>query len=143
MNVGTVTWLTGMTFDGHAGGHHITIDTGPDEGDDRGPSPMDLALLALAACSAMDVVSILQKARQPFTGLVVRAEGERAPEHPRRYTRVTLRFEVAGAGVDRQAVERAVALSEDRYCSVAATFREPAEIVTAIALTGDAPAGGR
>jgi putative redox protein len=104
--------------------------------DGRGPGPMDMALAALAGCTALDVVSILRKARQPFTGLVVRAEGERAEDHPRRYTRVTVTFEVFGRGVDRGAVERAVALSDERYCSVSATFREPTEIRTVVVLRG-------
>lgn len=132
----TVTHLSGTTFDAEMAGHHVMF------GDDgRGPGPMDLALAALAGCTAMDVASILRKSRQPFTGLVVRANGERSEEHPRRYTRVTVTYEVYGSGVDRRAVERAVALSDERYCSVSATFREPTEIHTAIEMKGgDGPA---
>lgn len=132
----TVTHLSGLTFDAEMAGQHMMF------GDDgRGPGPMDLALAALAGCTAIDVASILRKSRQPFTGLVVRAVGERSEEHPRRYTRVTITFEVYGHGVDRRAVERAVALSDERYCSVSATFREPTEVVTAIELKGgDEPA---
>lgn len=127
----TVTHLAGSTFDAEMAGHHVMFGT-----DGRGPGPMDMALAALAGCTAIDVASILRKSRQPFTGLVVRAEGERAPDHPRRYTRVTLTYEVFGAGVDRAAVERAVALSDERYCSVSATFRAPTEVRTAIVLRG-------
>jgi putative redox protein len=128
----TVTWLTRMTFDARMGAHHVTIDVGPEEGDDRGPSPMDLALAALAACTAMDIVSILRKARQPLDGLVVHAEGHRAADRPRRYTRIVLTYEVHGEGLSRAAVERAVNLSEERYCSVSATFKEPTAIETRI-----------
>ena len=128
--VAQVTWLTDMTFDAQMGNHHVMVDTGPPSGHDRGPSPMSLALAALAGCTAMDVVSILQKGRQPLSGLKVRAEGERAEDHPHRYTRVTLVYEVYGDGVDAKAVERAIALSEDKYCSVSATFREHTDIVT-------------
>ena len=127
----TVTHLSDMTFDAEMAGHHVMFGT-----DGRGPGPMDMALAALAGCTALDVVSILRKSRQPFTGLVVRAEGERAEDHPRRYTRVTVTYEVFGDGVDRGAVERAVALSDERYCSVSATFREPTEIHTAIVMRG-------
>src|SRR3972149_5853888 len=104
------------------GRRHIMVDASGDNGDDRGPTPMDLLLAALAGCTAMDVVSILRKSRQPFTGLVVRVDGEQAPDHPHRYTRLALTYEVHGAGVDRRAVERAVALSEERYCSVRASL---------------------
>jgi len=132
----TVTHLSGATFDAEMAGHHVMFGN-----DGRGPSPMDLALAALAGCTAIDVASILRKSHQPFTGLVVRAEGERADDHPRRYTRVTVTYEVHGSGVDRGAVERAVALSDERYCSVSATFREPTEIRTAIVMRGgDSPA---
>jgi putative redox protein len=135
----TVTWLTGMSFDAQMGEHHILVDTHPPSGNDRGPSPMELLLASLAACTAMDVVSILTKGRQPFTGLVVRVEGERAEDHPHRYTRCTLVYEVHGTGVDLKAVERAVALSEEKYCSVSATFKQAAEIVTRIELHDAAP----
>lgn len=132
--IATVTWLSGMTFDAQMGAHHVTMDTKPPDGADRAPSPVELALASLAACTAMDVVSILRKSRQPFTGLTVRAEGVRAEEHPRRYTQVTLVYEVHGEGVDRRAVERAVALSEEKYCSVSATFRESTAIDTRVEL---------
>jgi len=134
-----VTWLAGMTFDAAVRDHHLMIDAAGGFGHDRGPTPMDLLLVGLAGCTAMDVVSILGKSRQPFDGLAVRIEGERAPDHPRRYTRVVMTYEVHGDGVDRAAVERAVSLSEERYCSVQATLRQAPEIVTRIALVGSAP----
>lgn len=127
----TVTHLSGSTFDAEMAGQHVMFGN-----DGRGPGPMDLALAALAGCTAIDVASILRKSRQPFTGLVVRAEGERAEDHPRRYTRVTVTYEVHGAGVDRAAVERAVQLSDERYCSVSATFRQPTDIRTVVVLKG-------
>jgi putative redox protein len=128
-----LTWLRDMTFDAVADGRHLTVDS--EHG--RGLSPMEMALVSLAGCTAMDVVSILKKARQPFTDLVVHVEGERAIDHPRRYTEVTLIFEVHGKGVNLAAVERAVALSEEKYCSVSATFREHAEIRTRIELVDE------
>ena len=135
-----VTWLTGMTFDARSGQHHLMLDSAPTPEASRGPGPMDLLLVALAACTAMDVVSILQKARQPLTGLVVRAEGERATEHPRRYTRVTLVYEVHGTGLDRAQVERAVNLSEEKYCSVSGSLKEQVAIDTRIELDEPMPA---
>jgi putative redox protein len=121
-----------MTFDAKMGRHHVMLDSAATPEESRGPGPMDLALASLAACTAMDVVSILQKARQPLAGLSVRAEGERAEEHPRRYTRVTLVYEVAGPGLDPAQVERAIKLSEEKYCSVSASLREHVAIETRV-----------
>ena len=110
------------------------LDSPGADGNDRGPSPMDLVLIGLAGCTAMDVVSILHKKRQPFTDLVVRAEGEQAEDNPHRYTRVKLIYEVTGTGVDRAAVERAVELSEQKYCSVSATLKLATDVTTEIVL---------
>ncbi len=135
----SLTWLRDWTFVAEMGPHRLVIDNARADRHARGPGPMDLALAALAGCTAIDVISILEKQRQPVTDLVVHVEGERAPDHPRRYTRVTVTYEVHGAGRRRQAVERAVALSEDKYCSVSATFREPTEIVSNIVLVDVTP----
>ena len=128
-----VTWLNDMTFDVAMGGHHLMIDSAPPESS-RGPSPMQLVMAAVAGCTAMDVVSILRKSRQPFTRVVVRAEGEQAEDHPRRYTHVTLVYEIHGTGVDLAAVERAVRLSDERYCSVSASLKVPVTVSTRIEL---------
>lgn len=88
------------------------------DGDGRaGPSPTLLLLEAVGACSAIDVVDILRKGRQPLQGLRVELSGDRREDPPRRYTRLRLTFRVRG-DVDRRKVERAVALSLERYCSV-------------------------
>jgi len=137
----SLTWLRDRTFVAQLGAHHVVIDSAEGGRDSRGPSPMDLALAALAGCTAIDVISILEKQRQPITDLIIRVEGERADEHPRRYTRVTVTYEVHGAGLSRPAVERAVQLSEEKYCSVSATFREPTEIVSQIVLVEDGTPG--
>lgn len=135
----TVTWLADMTFDARLGGHHLLLDSAPTPEEARGPSPSQLILAGTAGCTAMDVVSILNKARQPFTAVSVRAEAEAAPEHPRRFLHVTLVYEVRGVGVDPAVVERAVMLSEERYCSVAATLREPVTISTRIEMPDAEP----
>lgn len=122
-----VVWQEGLRFEAHAPNGHtlITDSTG---GTNAGPGPMGLVLVALAGCTAMDVISILQKQRQPVTGLEVVVTAERAPEHPRVYTGYELTYIVRGPGVDRQAVERAVSLSEERYCSVGAMLSQAAPI---------------
>jgi putative redox protein len=91
---------------------------------------MELLLISLCGCTAMDVVSILQKKRQPFTGLQVKASAERAEEHPKVYTQIHLEYVVKGKGVEPQAVERAIELSETKYCSAAAMLSKAAQITT-------------
>ncbi len=81
------------------------------------PSPTNLLLAAIGGCSAIDVVDILRKGRQPLEGLVVEVDGDRREDPPRRFTRLRLTFRVRGE-VERTKVERAVALSLDKYCSV-------------------------
>ncbi|NNM33994.1 MAG: OsmC family protein [Gemmatimonadetes bacterium] len=125
-----ITWTgSGMVFDGGpAGGPQVVVD-----GDAAtGPSPMDLVLLGLAACMAIDVRMILEKSRVPLDGLDVYAEGTRAEEPPRRYTAVRLTYRVSGVDPSHRAkLDRAIELSRERYCSVLHSLREdlPLEIV--------------
>ncbi len=96
-------------------------------------SPMELVLSALCGCTAYDVVSILQKKREPFTGVEVSAKAEKAPEPPRVYTSIELLYRVTG-DVSRKSVEDAVRLSEEKYCSVAAMLNKTAKITYRIEL---------
>jgi putative redox protein len=131
-----VVWQEGLRFEAHApSGHTIVIDS--PSGTNAGPSPMGLVLIALAGCTAMDVISILEKQRQPVTGLEVVVRAERAAEHPKVYTGYEVTFIVHGQGVDRKAVERAVSLSEERYCSVGAMLKQAAPIHSSIQLGGE------
>jgi putative redox protein len=93
---------------------------------------MELVLVALAGCTAMDVISILQKQRQPVRGLEVLVRAERAEQHPKVYTSFEVTYRVQGEGIDRRAVERAVALSEEKYCSVGAMLQQSAPIRSSI-----------
>src|SRR6185437_11081435 len=126
-------WTGKMTFSGTGNtGHTITMD-----GDNQtGNSPMELVLLALCGCTAYDVVSILQKKREPFTALEVSAEAEKALEPPRVFTDIKLLYRVAGK-VARKAVEDAVRLSEEKYCSIAAMLNKTARITYEIRLDED------
>ena len=113
----------GLTPSGHA----VTVDT------DRGrsaPSPMELLLLALGSCTGVDVVTILRKKRQNVTDYRVEVRGERREEHPRSYKRMEVHHIVTGRNVSNQSVAQAIELSEQKYCSVAATLRPTAEIVS-------------
>jgi putative redox protein len=120
-----------MAFEGSAAsGFTLPLDSNPEAGgENSGFRPMELLLVGLAGCTAMDVISILQKKRQDVTAFEVRVlEAERAADHPRVYTKITLEYVVTGRGIDRVAVERAVTLSEEKYCSAQAMLGEVAEI---------------
>ena len=118
-------WTDGLRFGATSGPNAIVVD-----GDGAaGPSPMQLAAFALAGCMATDVVSILQKGRQPLTRLHTSLVAERAEQPPRRFLRITLQFHVSGAVPD-EAVQRAIALSHDTYCSVWHSMRQDIEFVT-------------
>ena len=123
-------WTDGMQFEttGNSG-HTVLMD-----GDSRvASSPMELVLEALCACTAVDVVSILQKKREPFTTVEVNASAEKAADPPRVYTSIELLYRVTGE-VSRKAVEDAVRLSEEKYCSVAAMLNKTAKITYRIEL---------
>jgi putative redox protein len=126
----TVRWQSGMLFAGTAGsGGTVTLDTRPEMGGTgRGPSPMETVLLGLAGCTGMDVVSILIKMRAPLAGLEIHVTGDRADEHPRVFTRIRLDYVFRGAGLKAEQVERAVRLSQEKYCSVSAMLRRAADL---------------
>jgi putative redox protein len=114
-------------------GFRFTMDGHPESGGQwLGPTPMEALLAAAAACSAMDVVSILEKKRQNVTAYRIEIEGERPPEGewPRPFTRLTVRHIVSGVGLDPAAVERAVELSDTKYCSVLATLRAAPDVTS-------------
>ena len=109
-------------------GHAITLDT--DHVRNSAPTPMELLLVALGSCTAVDVVSILQKKRQKVTDYRVEVRGERRDEHPRSFKRMEVHHIVTGRSVSDRSVAQAIELSEQKYCSVAATLRPTAEIVS-------------
>lgn len=124
--------IEGMTFAAESGsGHAIVVDGAPDVGGrDLGPRPMELVLMGTGACSAIDVVHILRKARQAISGCVVELEAERADADPKVFTRIHFRFVVVGTGLAPTQVERAVKLSKEKYCSATAMLARTAEIST-------------
>lgn len=126
-------WTGQMAFSGTGpSGHSIAVD-----GDNKtGNSPMELVLIALCGCTAYDVVSILQKKREPLTALEVSAEAEKAAHPPRVYTKIRLNYRISGK-VARKSAEDAVRLSEKKYCSVAAMLGKSAEITYTIQLDSD------
>jgi putative redox protein len=113
----------------------VVIDGAPDQGGRNvGLRPMELVLTGMAACSAVDVVQILKKARQPIADCVVDAQAERASEVPRVFTRIHLAYTVAGRGLDPRQVERAVTLSKDKYCSATQMLAKTAVVTFDITL---------
>ncbi len=117
-------FFIGITPSGHA----QAIDT---KGDRKSaPSPLEMLLVSVAACTAVDVVSILQKKRQNITDYKAEISGTRREEHPRAFTHLHIHHIVYGRDVSEQAVAQAIELSDTKYCSVAATVRPTAEIKT-------------
>jgi len=114
-----IRWIEGVSFAAETGsGHALVVDGAPESGGrNLGPRPMELVLAGAAACTAFDVVWILRKARQPVADCVVEAEADRADGEPRVFTAIRLAYRVAGRGLDARQVERAVALSKEKYCS--------------------------
>ena len=105
-----------------------------DGGSTLGPSPVQLLAVSLAACMSMDVVDIVRKGRHPLTAFRCQFTGERAPEHPHRLLKVQLHFHLEG-NVPQAAVERAIALSHDKYCSVWHSMRQDIELSTTVDIT--------
>jgi len=129
------TWVDQDRFVGQASsGHGIVIDAGQLK---SGSSPMELVLIGLCGCTATDVVNILRKKREPFASVEVRAQAERAPDPPTVYTEIKLVYRVGGK-VSRKALEDAVRLSEEKYCSVAAILNKTAKITYTIEYAAEA-----
>ncbi len=95
-----------------------------------GISPMEMILVGLAGCTGVDIVNILQKKRQPLQALKVKVRGKKADDFPKIYTEIEVFYLVWGEGIDPQAIERAIQLSEEKYCSVSAMLRQSAQIRT-------------
>jgi putative redox protein len=126
----TIKWLDGVSFVGESeSGHAVVLDGPPDAGGRNiGMRPMEMVLVGMGGCTAFDVVSILQKARQPITDCRVELTAERADEIPKVFTRIHVHFIVHGHGLKEAQVERAVKLSAEKYCSASIMLGKTAEI---------------
>ena len=126
-------WTENERYLGEAtSGHAIVMDTAKEK---TANTPMELVLIALCGCTASDVVGILRKKREPFTSLEVSAEGDRATDYPQVYTEIELKYRVGGT-VSQKAVEDAVKLSKEKYCSVSAMLEKSAKITITIEYLG-------
>ena len=129
----SASWIDGERFAAIASsGHALVIDS--ERRRNTASGPMELVLMGLCACTATDIVGILRKKREPFTSIEVRAEAERASTPPMVYTKIKLIYKIGGK-VSRKAVEGAVRLSEEKYCSVSAMLQKTAEITSQIELS--------
>jgi putative redox protein len=113
-------WIDGMQFIARAGDSPAVVIDNPES--KGGPSPMQLVLIGIAGCTAVDVISIMQKKRANVTDFQVKITGERAEEHPRRYTNIRIEYVLSGKGIQPKAVEQAIQLSETKYCSAIASL---------------------
>ena len=127
---GTVTLQEGSTFEGVAGsGHRVTMDVAPEVGGrNLGLRPMEMVLLGLGGCTAIDVLHMLRKGRQPITDMRVELDAERADDVPKVFTKIHLHFVLTGAGLDPHKIERAINLSASKYCSASMMLNKTAEI---------------
>jgi len=133
MDVAKVRWTGRRQFIGtDEAGHSIVMDAKPEyKGEGSGMRPLEVVLHGLAACTGMDVISILEKKRQDVRDFQIVAKAEqRTEEFPKIYTKIELEYVVTGFGVKPEAVKRAIALSEEKYCSVGGMLGEQVEIVT-------------
>lgn len=124
-----ITWVGDKTFTGQTeSGHSIVIGTAEGDAPKPGPSAMELVLMGAGSCSAWDVVEILRKGRQQIEDVIVELDADRAPEPPKVFTRIHLRFIVKGRSLDSKRVDRAVRLSVEKYCSATAMLEKTATI---------------
>jgi len=130
----TLKWLGEVAFEAASeSGHRIVLDGAPEHGGrNQGLRPMESVLIGVGACSAFDVVSILKKARQQVSACEVQLEAERAETPPKVFTHILMRFVVTGTNLRSSAVERAVKLSAEKYCSATAMLRPKVDIEYAI-----------
>lgn len=118
-----------MAFEAESEGHRITLDAGEAVGgQNRGPKPKPLLLVSLAGCTGMDIVSLLKKMRVKIYDLQIDVQGEPTEEHPVYYKKIKLTYSFKGPDLDHEKIEKAVRLSQERYCGVSYTLQQVAEL---------------
>ncbi len=128
-----VDWLENMAFEADVNGHKIVLDAAAAVGgEDRGPRPKPLMLTALAGCTGMDVVSILKKMRVELDGFNVVVEGDLTDEHPKQFYKMHVIYEFTGKNLPLEKLQKAVSLSEERYCGVSALYKKAIELTSEI-----------
>lgn len=127
-----VKWIDGLRFVAtDSAGHSVVMDASKQSGGEgSGFSPMQLLLIALGGCTGMDVVHIMRKQRQQVDGLEIAVSGKRVKEPPRVYDNISVEYKINGKRIKENAVQRAIQLSEDKYCSVGAMLRAKAKVTS-------------
>ncbi len=130
-----VTWMEDMAFEAKVNGHSIIIDAEDKVGGkDRGPRPKPLTLVSLAGCTGMDVISILGKMRVKPDFFDVEVEGELTEEHPKYFHTITIKYIFKGKNLPMDKLEKAVSLSQDRYCGVSEMLRKSSKLTHEIVI---------
>jgi putative redox protein len=129
-------WLSNMAFETEVSGHKLIIDAGPQVGgENRGPRPKSFMLAALGGCTAMDVISVLKKMRVEVDSFNVKVEGDLTEEHPKHFFKMHVIYEFTGKNLPMDKLQKAVQLSEERYCGVSASYRKAMELTSEIKVT--------
>jgi putative redox protein len=125
-----IKWVDGLRFVGYAGSKYsIVMDAGENVGgEDSGVRPGELPLIALGGCTGIDVVSILNKMRVSFKDIEIIVAGESAPEHPKYFTKIEVKYIVKGKNLPEDKIRKAIELSQERYCSVSESLRRNVEV---------------
>ena len=131
------TWTTKMAFDNEIGNHTVRTDTGAPLGDDTGASPKRLLLAGLAGCSGIDIISILDKMRVKLDNLIIDVEADLTDEHPKVYSHIRMTYHFSGTAIKRSKIEKAVDLSQHKYCGVSAMLRKNCPIDYEILIEGE------
>lgn len=130
-----VNWNGGMSFSSEIDGHKISVDAKPEfGGQNNGPRPKPLMMLALAGCTGMDVVSILEKMRVKVDDFNVKINGELTEEHPKHFSKMHIIYEFKGNDLPMDKLEKAVDLSQERYCGVSANYKKAMEVTHEIVI---------
>lgn len=128
-----VDWLENMAFKAEVNGHEIMLDAVEAVGgENRGPRPKPLMMVALAGCTGMDVISILKKMRVEVEGFSVRVVGDLTEEHPKHFEKMHVIYEFKGKDLPMDKLEKAINLSEERYCGVSVSYRKAMGITSEI-----------
>ncbi|ASB48908.1 OsmC family protein [Alkalitalea saponilacus] len=133
MNEVKIKWQGNMAFESEMFGHKITLDAAKEVGgEDKGIRPKPLMLLALAGCTGMDVVSMMKKMRVDLEGLEIKVEGDLSEDHPKTYQSMKVIYEFKGKDLPVEKLERAVQLSEEKYCGVSALYKQVIPVTTEV-----------
>ena len=129
----TTKWLSNMAFEADVNGHKIIIDAEPNVGgENRGPRPKPFMLASLGGCTAMDVISILKKMRVDVEKFNVIVEGDLTDEHPKQFFKMHTIYEFTGKNLPIDKLQKAISLSEERYCGVSAVYKKVIEMTSEI-----------